>query len=281
MRASEQTQREKLLITGTSGHIGSFLASTLSHSYQVIGVDINPGPFTTHCLDITDRQRIFRLTKDVYAVIHSAALHAPHVNVLSDEQFWRVNADATQHLLDACLKYQIKRFVFTSSTSIYGDALVDPNQAVWVTEDLKPQPRDIYDETKLAAEALCKKASGPCLSCISLRISRCFPEQERLMAIYRLYRGVDIRDVALGHALALKSPIDGFEVFNISAQSPFQQHDLENLSGKADKTITNYYPWAQNVFEKKGWKLPSHIDRVYVIEKAKKMLGYQPTHNFL
>lgn len=270
----------KILITGTSGRIGSALAFSLKDRYQVIGVDIKPGPFTTHCLDITDKNGIFLLTKDVDAIIHAAALHAPHVNICCEEKFWRTNVDGTENLLEACLKYNIKRFVFTSTTSIYGDALLSSHQAVWVTEDLLPQPRDIYDETKMAAETLCKNACSPSLSCISLRMSRCFPEQDRLMAIYRLYRGVDVRDVVLGHELALKSSIQGYEVFNISSQTPFQKHDLINLQGKANEVILRYYPWAKKTFEEKGWMLPSVIDRVYVIEKAKKILGYNASYNF-
>ncbi len=270
----------KILITGTSGRIGSALASTLKNKYEVIGIDINPGPFTTHCLDISDQKAVFRMTKDVDAVIHAAALHAAHVHLFSDEKFWMVNVQGTENLLDACLKYQIKRFVFTSTTSIYGDAMVASDRAVWVTEDLLPQPRDIYDETKLAAETLCKNASGASLTCISLRMSRCFPEPERLMAIYRLYRGVDIRDVVLGHELALNAQIEGYEVFNISSQTPFQPQDLANLHGKADETLLHYYPWARKVFGEKGWSLPSVIDRVYVIEKAKNKLGYEASFNF-
>lgn len=270
----------KILITGTSGRIGSALAFALKNTYQVIGIDLNPGTYTTYCLDITDKKGIFHLTKGVDAIIHAAALHAPHVNICSDEKFWRTNVGGTENLLEACLKYNIKRFVFTSSTSIYGKALVSSHQAVWVTEDLLPQPRDVYDETKLTAETLCKNACGPSLSCISLRMSRCFPEQDRLMSIYRLYRGVDIRDVVLSHELALKSSIQGYEVFNISSQTPFQKHDLTNLLGKADEIILRYYPWAKKTFEEKGWMLPSVIDRVYVIEKAKKILGYNASYNF-
>lgn len=269
-----------ILITGTSGRIGSALANSLKNKHRIIGVDITPGPLTTHQVDISDRQAIFRVTKDVDAIIHAAALHAPHVKVCSSEKFRLVNVNGTENLLDACLKYQIKRFVFTSSTSIYGNALLSSDRAVWVTENLPLQPRDIYDETKLAAETLCKNASSNSLSCITLRLSRCFLEQERLMAIYRLYRGVDIRDAILGHELALYSQIKGYEVFNLASQTPFQLNDLINLNGNADKVILHYFPWAQKVFEQKGWKLPLVIDRVYVIEKAKKLLGYKPKYNF-
>lgn len=98
--------------------------------------------------------------------------------------------------------------------------MAHPEETVWVTEALQPQPRDIYDVTKLAAEELCRKASSHKLSCLCLRMSRCFPEDARLMAIYRLYRGIDINDVVLAHRLAITSDIGDFEIMNISSQTP-------------------------------------------------------------
>jgi nucleoside-diphosphate-sugar epimerase len=54
------------------------------------------------------------------------------------------------NLLEAALENGAKRFVYTSTTSLYGHAMVSPEKAVWVTERLVPQPRDIYDVTKIA-----------------------------------------------------------------------------------------------------------------------------------
>lgn len=107
-----------------------------------------------------------------------------------------------------------------------------------------------------------------------------FPEPDELMAIYRLYRGVDVQDVVQAHELALYSSIEGYEVINVSSQTPFQQSDGEELSGNADAVIMRYFPWAQKEFSVRGWSLPKTIDRVYVIEKAKKLLGYKPSNNF-
>jgi UDP-glucose 4-epimerase len=70
-----------------------------------------------------------------------------------------VNVNGTQLLLDAARRFGVKRFVFTSTTSVYGNAMKSDRTAVWVTESLAPQPRDVYDETKLAAEALCREAT--------------------------------------------------------------------------------------------------------------------------
>jgi nucleoside-diphosphate-sugar epimerase len=93
-------------------------------------------------------------------------------------------------------------------------------KAVWVTEELPPSRRDIYDETKLAAEAYCREAARQSLPCLSLRISRCFRETDELIATHRLYRGVELRDAAEAHRLALLANLPRFEAFNSSARTP-------------------------------------------------------------
>jgi UDP-glucose 4-epimerase len=100
------------------------------------------------------------------------------------------------------------------------------------------------------------------------------------MAISRLYRGVDIRDVVQAHELALYSVIKGYEVVNISNQTPFQQSDIEELFGNAEAVIMRHFPWAEKEFALRGWSLPKTIDRVYVIEKAKQLFEYKPSNNF-
>lgn len=270
----------KVMITGSSGRIGSALAKFLSNTAEIFSIDSRPGPFTNFVVDIREKAKVFEITKEVDAVIHCAALLNTHIGLSSESDFWQVNVKGTENLLEACLKYKVKRFVFTSTTSAYGDALIHPKKAVWVTEELSPQPRDIYDETKIAAEKLCMEASKNGLTCISLRMSRCFPEREDLMAIYRLYRGVHESDVAMAHKLALFLPTQGYEMFNISCQSPFSQEEAEELKYNADAVILRHFPWAKEEFLKRGWSLPKSIDRVYVIQKARKALGYHPLHNF-
>jgi nucleoside-diphosphate-sugar epimerase len=158
--------------------------------------------------------------------------------------------------------------------------MVAPDRAVWVSEELLPRARDIYDETKLAAEKICCAAAEAGLPSVSLRISRCFPEPENLLAIYRLHRGIDARDVARAHVLALESDIDGFEVFNISAASRFERRECDELFTAADRVILSHYPWAGEAFARRNWLLPRRIDRVYAINKAQRMLGYRPQYNF-
>ena len=101
----------------------------------------------------------------------------------------------------------------------------------------------MYDILRGAAEDLCQhfaRADG--LPTICLRTSRFFPEAVPLMAFYRLYRGVDVRDVARAHVLAVTNQEILFDIFNISAQSPFEPGDLPALLHDAPADSGTRFP---------------------------------------
>lgn len=271
----------RILVTGTSGQIGSVIASMLSKNHAVIGIDLAPGKYTTHEGDIANRDFIFSVTQDIDSVIHTSSLHAPHLKEYPAESFVKTNIDGTRNLLEASIKNKVSRFVYTSTTSLYGHAMNPDKAAVWVTEDLIPQPRDIYDVTKIAAEDLCRSFSEKHgLPCTSLRVSRFFPEPEYLMVIYRLYRGIDVRDAAEAHILAVKAKSKRYNVFNISALSPFSENETHELLHDAPRVLLRHFPSLDRQFAQRGWKLPKSIDRIYVIHKAEKHLGFRPRYNF-
>ena len=270
----------RILLTGSSGRVGAAIATLLSADHEVFGIDRAPGPHTTHIGSINDRGLVDELASRADAVVHTASLHAPHVGRVTDRTFVETNVHGTEALLDACLRHGVQRFVYTSTTSLYGHALSPVDCAVWVTEDLVPRPRDIYDTTKIAAEEACRAASGTSLTCVSLRIARCFPEPAEQVAIYRLHRGVDLRDVAEAHRLALTVDLPAFEFFNVAAATPFAISDARHLFSDAATVIQHRIPWAAAAFERRGWRLPRSIDRVYTIDKARLMIGYRPRFNF-
>lgn len=271
----------KVLVTGSSGRIGGAIAARLALRHQVTGVDRRTGALTAEVADLRDTGRLVPLLTGMDAVIHTAALHVPDLAACSAAEFHEVNVAATRRLLEVCGAAGVGRFVYTSTTSLYGDAMLpEAGQAAWVTEELPPQPRDVYDETKLAAEAACAEAARQGLPCVSLRMSRCFAEEPRLVAVYRLYRGVDAEDVAQAHELALTRGGGGYAVFNVSASSPFERADCRRLFEDAASVLLERHPWAAAEFERRGWLLPRSIDRVYVVDRAIAGLGYRPVHDF-
>lgn len=271
----------RILLTGSSGRIGAAIGARLALRHRVTGVDRRAGPMTTATVDIRDTTRIAALCRGIDAVVHTAALHVPDLASHGAAEFQSVNVDATRRLLEACGEAGVRRFVYTSTTSLYGDSLLPTDgAAVWVTEALPARPRDVYDQTKLAAEEACRAAMAAGLACVSLRMSRCFPEDPRLIAIYRLHRGVDSRDVAQAHELALTADLPAFEIFNISAKSPFQPADCRALFADAGSLLADRFAWVRPEFARRGWMLPQSIDRVYVVDKAIDRLGYRPAHDF-
>jgi nucleoside-diphosphate-sugar epimerase len=271
----------KILVTGTSGRIGGAIAARLALRHQVTGVDRRPGPLTAAVLDVCDTARVAPLLAGCDAIVHTASLHVPDLAASGATDFRAVNVEATHRLLAAAGEAGIARFVYTSTTSLYGDAMLPADgEAVWVTEELVPRPRDVYDETKLAAEGACREAASRGLACTVLRMSRCFPEEPRLVALYRLYRGVDAEDVAQAHERALEIGQSGFDVYNVSAPSPFTRADCRRLFEDAASVLLGRFPWAEAEFQRRGWSLPRSIDRVYVVDKAIAQLGYRPVHDF-
>lgn len=271
----------RILVTGASGRIGGAIAARLALRHQVTGIDRRPGPLTAEVVDVRDTARLAPLLAGMDAIVHTASLHVPDLAASSAGEFRAVNVDATRRLLAAAGEAGVARFVYTSTTSLYGDAMLPAaGEAVWVTEELAPRPRDVYDETKFAAEEACREAARQGLACTALRMSRCFPEEPRLVALYRLYRGVDAEDVAQAHELALAAARDGYEVYNVSAPSPFTRADCRRLFEDAASVLLERYPWAEAEFQRRGWLLPRSIDRVYVVDKAIAGLAYRPAHDF-
>jgi len=271
----------RVLVTGSSGRVGTAIARRLSIDHEIVGLDVAQGAYTTVIGSIEDATALARAMQGVDAVVHSVALHAPHVGQLPEARFIAVNVDATARLLELALANGVKRFVYTSSTSVYGNALAPQGAARWVTEEITPLPRDVYDETKLAAEALVRAAATDGgMTCTILRMSRSFPEDAHRVATYRLYRGVDLRDVAEAHALALERQPAGCETFNVSARSPFRPEDCGMLLDEPWTVVNRYFPEADSAYRRLGWPPPRTIDRVYVTAKAESALGYSPRFNF-
>ncbi|HSW03695.1 NAD-dependent epimerase/dehydratase family protein, partial [Aquabacterium sp.] len=174
----------------------------------------------------------------------------------------------------------VRHIVFTSTTALYG-AAQDADAAAWVTEGTLPQPRTIYHRSKLAAEQLLIDAArqgGPAVTV--LRMSRCFPEPAPAMAAYRLHRGVDARDVAQAHALALMRPPDVSRCCIVSGATPFEPGDARALLHDAPALLRQRAPALAEAFAQRGWALPATIDRVYSPARAIAELGWAPRFGF-
>jgi len=287
----------KILVTGSAGHLGEALMRTLrDQGRSVVGIDLLPSPFTDVVGDIANRKLVDECMRGVTHVLHTATLHKPHVATHARQVFVDTNVTGTLNLLEAAVANKVKAFVFTSTTSTFGDALTPPpgSPAAWITEDVVPIPKNIYGVTKTAAEDLCRLFHRNAkLPCLVLRTSRFFPEEddvaERASAYEEanlkvnelLYRRVDVEDVVSSLLLAMeKAPALGFERFIITATTPFQREDLPQLGTDARAVLAKYFPEYPEIYARLGWKMLPTLDRVYVNARARELLGWRPKYDF-
>ena len=287
----------KVLVTGSAGHLGEALVRTLrERGEDVVGLDVLASRCTTAVGSIADRAVVRRCLAGVSTVYHAATLHKPHVATHSRQDFVDTNITGTLNLLEEAVNAGVGAFVFTSTTSVFGDALVPPAgaPAAWVTEEVAPIPKNIYGVTKAAAEDLCRLFHRRFrLPAIVLRTSRFFPEPDDSKAVRErhadanvkanefLFRRLDIEDAVSAHLLAAeRAPHIGFGRYIVSATTPFTQDDLADLRSDAAAVVRRRVPQYEGAYAARGWRMFPSIDRVYVNARARQALGWRPRYDF-
>jgi UDP-glucose 4-epimerase len=287
----------KCLVTGSAGHLGEGLIRTLRElKHEVVGLDLLDSPFTTHIGSIVSRSTVADCMDGVEMVFHVATLHKPHLATHSRQDFIDTNITGTLHMLEEAVATGVKSFIYTSTTSVFGEALAPPpgTPAAWITEDVVPVPKNIYGVTKAAAEDICQlfhRNLG--LPCIVLRTSRFFPEEddnremrlafsdENLKANEYLFRRVDVEDVVSAHILAAERAGSlGFRKYIISATSPFGRKDVGRLRENAPAVVREYVQHYEAEYQSRDWRMFPDIGRVYINERARDELGWRPRYDF-
>lgn len=291
---------ETALVTGVAGFIGSHLAEELLHrGYSVIGIDCFTDYYPLEIkednlanLMVNDRFKFIKADllevnlKDLNMdyIFHQAAQPGVRASWGKNFQVYvKNNILVTQKFLEDCLSLDIKKFVFASSSSVYGDVTGSP-----IRENSLPRPISPYGVTKLAAENLCFlywKNYG--IPTISLRYFTVYgPRQRPDMAINKFVKAVlkgkkvtiygngeqtrdftYISDVVNANILAAESDLDG-EVFNIGNGSKVSVNRLiDLLEGIIGKKAERQY-----VEKQKG-----DVEHTMAsIEKARSLFGYEP-----
>lgn len=287
----------KILVTGSSGHLGEALMRVLREERKdVVGIDLLTSPFTDHIGSIADKDFVRKSMRGITHVLHTATLHKPHIATHENQQFIDTNITGTLNLLEASVESGVRSFIFTSTTSTFGDALTPgpESPAAWITEDVVPIPKNIYGVTKTAAEDLCQLFyRNHKLPCLVLKTSRFFPEEDDDRAIASgytdanakaneyLYRRVDTEDVVSAHLLAMdKAAGIGFSKYIISATTPFDRDHLWVLRKNAHGVVKSLYSDFDTIYAGFGWKMFPTIGRVYVNKKAREELGWLPKYDF-
>jgi UDP-glucose 4-epimerase len=241
----------KALITGVAGFIGSTLAERLlREGADIVGIDCftdyYPRPLKERNLSgLTDKPR-FRfieaslqeadlgsLLADRTHVFHQAAQAGVRKSWGRDFAIYTANnIEATQRLLEACTARRLERFVYASSSSVYGDAVAIP-----LREDAMPQPVSPYGVSKLAAEHLCNLYHANYgVPCVSLRYFTVYgPRQRPDMGFNKFLtaaiRGEAIRVFGDGEQTRDFTYIDDIVAANISAAARGTPGGVYNIGG--------------------------------------------------
>lgn len=165
---------KNILVTGSAGYIGSVLCQKLiDQGFFVTGIDtlfynnsiiFKQDSFAFRLMDIRDLK-----LEDFYgidAVIHLAALSNDHLGALKREWTEEINYKESVRLSKICKKAGVKRFIYSSSCSVYGKA-----KTPIVNETSKTNPRTIYAKTKIKSEIAIKKLADKNFCVILMRNS--------------------------------------------------------------------------------------------------------------
>src|SRR5262249_43915667 len=205
------------------------------------------------------------------------ALHKPHVESRSRDEFVAVNVQGTLNLLEEAVAAgsRVDRFVFTSTTSLMISQSIragragGATKAEWITEAMAPLlPRNLYGAPKLSAGHLCRLFHElRRLPVVILRTARFFPEADDMAhAIAQsepntkvnefLFRRLTVEDAAESHMAALaKAPALGFDTFIVCARAPFVRADCGQLIHDAPTVVARYFPRYRDVYARLGWPL--------------------------
>jgi UDP-glucuronate 4-epimerase len=298
----------RILVTGGAGFIGSHLVEKLLAAGHQVAIldDFNDfydpqikhaniarvaKDVTMYHVDLRDGASVRNLfhREKFETVAHLAARAGVRPSIQQPQLYYDTNVSGTLHLLDAASVTGVERFVFASSSSVYGISKKVPfSEDQHLTQTLSP-----YAATKIAAEFLCSSYSHLYqMRVVALRYFTVYgPRQRPDLAIHqftrRIYAGQPIEqfgdgttrrdytyidDVIQGTMAALKYDGPLFDIFNLGESDTIQLRDLiaaiENALGK--KAKVNRMP------EQPGDMPLTCAD----ISKARKLLGYNPTTRF-
>ena len=199
----------RIIVTGGAGFIGSHIVNKLiEDNHKVIVIDdlstgkkenVNPKA-KFYKLDVTemDVRGKCSMFSDIDIVFHLAAFPRVEPSIKEPIHAHNINVNGTLNVLKACVDYNVKRFIFTSSSAVYGDALVP------TPENHKVNPMSPYALHKLIGEQYCKLFSKLYnIETACLRYSNAYGEGQPTEGAYCNVMGIFEQQKAKGEKLTI------------------------------------------------------------------------------
>ncbi|MFX1396122.1 MAG: NAD-dependent epimerase/dehydratase family protein [Promethearchaeota archaeon] len=254
-------QGKKIVVTGAAGFIGSNLVDRLLElGAEVVGIDnlfngrlenlelaLKNEKFTFYKGNVEDLSFLLDIFKDVDIIYHEAAFTSVPQSILMPELCNQVNVKGVLNILNAARQKDIRKVIFASSASVYGDSPILPKK-----EEMKREPKSPYGVAKMTGEAYMQvyhHIYG--IKTASLRYFNVFGPRQKdspysgVIAIWlgRILRDKNlivfgdgtntrdftyIKDVVQANILAGKHPAEG-KIMNISCNNPISLTNLAKL----------------------------------------------------
>lgn len=293
-----------VLLTGGAGFIGSHFAEVLAADGCTVTVldDFNdfydPAIKQANLSPVLDRIRLERgdlrdtaFVNRVFAegnfeaVVHLAARAGVRPSISDPRLYVSTNVDGTLNLLEGCREHGVKRFVFASSSSVYG-----VNRKVPFAEtDLIERTISPYAATKLMGEQLCSNYSNlHGIRCVCLRFFTVYgPRQRPDLAIAKFTRrildGAPIDQYGDGSTARDYTFIEDI-IRGVTAAACYEGSDFEiiNLGGSETHTLAKLIRTIEQTLGKSAEirrlpDQPGDVPRTFAdVSKARDLLGYQP-----
>jgi UDP-glucose 4-epimerase len=279
----------KVLITGAGGNLGRVLAPALEkNGHEPILMDMRDIDTSYRFIkgDVSNQEDVNKAVEGVDAIVHAAALHGIHLAKYSRDEFMQLNVNGTYNVYQAAKNHNVKKVLLCSTIGVYGESVKvsDKGYAV-VTENLPLLPVDFYGLSKTLCEKLAEFYNRTSeIQTIAYRLGNFIPDHFLQYGFRLMKGGVDDRDVAQAFLLGLENNSITFDSFNILPKVPFPMDEFYQLRNDSSKMVESYFPGITHLVEQRGEKIEKLLNywgHVYwSIEKAEKLLGYQPKYNF-
>lgn len=295
--------RQTVIVTGAAGFIGSHAAEALlARGYEVIGVDnfcdfydrswkeLNlkcvGSKLRVEELDITDGPRINALIAKAKptAILHLAAMAGVRPSIERPAHYARVNIEGTTNLLQAAVDHKVAKFLFASSSSVYGNASRVPfSEADEVNEPISP-----YAATKRAGELLCHTYWHLYkLPIFCLRFFTVYgPRQRPDLAIHKFARlieqGIPLPMFGDGSTSRDYTYVDDIVSGILAAYDHCDRYRIYNLGGNDPISLSGLIEGIEHALGKKAIiqrkpAQPGDVERTYAdLTRSRAELGYNP-----